>query len=234
MTGTQTHPKPMRVTDLIEQKKQGSIVVCTTQFDILPVDFQHRSNPFQAYIFLCQYSGTVDGRVYTFRKCYARGCPHNLCPHVSQAVLIANRYLQRDYYRLESAGIAVENKLFTLEEMVRKFDQQKEDAGPAVALHDYVQLAQKGHEVLVHPSVELVSAVEHFDRFENKMMFLMAEFSIACQGVTHHVERCLACYPVDNEADERQAKVDLANARLKLFYEELASAGGKTEKIYFV
>ena len=62
----------------------------------------------------------------------------------------------------------------------------------------------------------------------------MAEFSIACQGVTHHVERCLACYPVDNEADERQAKVDLANARLKLFYEELASAGGKTEKIYFV
>jgi hypothetical protein len=233
MAGTQTHHKPMRVTDLIERINQGSTVVCRTQFDILPVDFQHRSNPFQAYIFLCQYSGTVDEMKYSFRKCYARGCPHNLCPHVSQAVLIANRYLQRDYHRLETAGIAVDKQLFTLEEMVRKFDRKKDDADSALALHDYVNLAKEGCEVIVNPSLELVSAVEHFDRFENKMIFLMADFSIACQGSTHQVERCLACYPVDKEADEKQAKIDVANARLKLFYEALESAGGQAEKLFF-
>jgi hypothetical protein len=233
MTGSQTPPPPMRITDLIDRHNQGSTVVCQTRFDILPVDFRHRSNPFQAYIFLCQYGGTIDARDYAFRKCYARGCPHNWCPHVSQAVLIANRYLQRDYQRLETAGIAVEKKLFTLEEMLRKFDQQKDDIGTAMALHDYVSLAKEGHEVSVSSALELVSAVEHFDRFDNKMIFLMADFSVTCREETHHVERCLACYPVDREADERQAKIDVANARLKLFYEELASAGGKAERQYF-
>jgi hypothetical protein len=56
------------------------------------------------------------GRIYAFRKCYARGCPNNLCPHVSQAVMIANRYLQRDYRRMEDAGLKVEKNLFTLED----------------------------------------------------------------------------------------------------------------------
>jgi hypothetical protein len=233
MTGTQTHSTPIRVTDLIERHNQGSAVVCQTKFDILPVDFQHRSNPFQAYIFLCRYSGTIDGGSYTFRKCYARGCPHNLCPHVSQAVLIANRYLQRDYHRLEAAGIAVEKNLFTLEEMVLKFDRQKDDTASAISLHDYIKLAREGVAFTVKPTLELVSAVEHFDRFENKMAFLMADFAASYQGVTHHVERCLACYPIDNEAEERQAKVELANARLRLFYEELESVGGKAEKPYF-
>ena len=148
-------------------------------------------------------------------------------------MLIANRYLQRDYHRLEKAGIPVDPKLFSLEEMVLKFDQQQDEADPAMALHDYVRLAGEGSEVTVKPSLEFVSAVEHFDRFENKMVFLMADFSVTCQGRTQHLERCLACYPVDKEADERQTKVDLANARLSLLYEALESAGGKTDKTFF-
>jgi hypothetical protein len=233
MTGTQTPRAPLRVTDLIERHNRGLAVVCRTRFDILPVDFKHRSNPFKAYIFLCQYSGTIDGSDYSFRKCYARGCPHNLCPHVSQAVLIANRYLQRDYYRLENAGIPIEKKLFSLEEMVLKFDSQHDEADPAMTLFDYVQLAGKGQTVAIRPTLEFVSAVEHFDRFENKMIFLMADFAIICQGTTHHLERCLACYPVDKEAEERQAKVDLANARLELLYQDLESAGGQVDKVLF-
>ena len=233
MTGTQPTRPPLRITDLISRRNAGSTVVCNTAFDILPVDFEHRSNPFKAFIFLCQYSGTVDGADYTFRKCYARGCPHNLCPHVSQAVLIANRYLQRDYHRLETAGIAIEKKLFSLEEMVLKFNQQQDADDPAMALYDYVQLAGEGQEVAIRPSLEFVTAVEHFDRFENKTIFLMADFAVTCQGKTVHLERCLACYPVDNQAEERQAKIQLANARLDLFYQDLESAGGEAEKTFF-
>ena len=108
MKGTRVNVMPKRVTDLIEARRNGAEVSCETAFEIVPVDFEHRHNPFQAFVFLCRYSGSVDGRPYTFRKCYARGCPHNLCSHVSQARLIANRYLQRDYRRLREVGIEVE------------------------------------------------------------------------------------------------------------------------------
>ena len=108
-------------------KRHGATVTCQTAFEILPVDFQHRANPFRAHIFLCLYYGAIDGETYAFRKCYARGCPNNLCPHVSQAVLIANRYLQRDYHRLESAGIEIEKSFFTLADMLVQFEQSSED-----------------------------------------------------------------------------------------------------------
>ena len=56
------HDPPNRVTDLIALKKKGLAVTCATSFEILPVDFVHRANPFQAYIFLCRYDGTIDGQ----------------------------------------------------------------------------------------------------------------------------------------------------------------------------
>ena len=105
MAKTSLNNPPGRVMDLVGLKKKESIVTCITSFEILPVNFEHRDNPFQAFIFLCRYKGTIDGEEYEFRKCYARGCPHNLCPHVFQAVMIANRYFQRDYHKLQRSDI---------------------------------------------------------------------------------------------------------------------------------
>ena len=61
---------PNRVTDLIGMKTRRLDVTCQTSFEILPVDFAHRANPFQAYIFLCRYDGSIDGKEYSFRKCW--------------------------------------------------------------------------------------------------------------------------------------------------------------------
>jgi hypothetical protein len=94
-------------------------------------------------------------------------------------------------------------------------------------------LAGEGQAVAIRPTLEFVTAVEHFDRFENKTVFLMADFVVTCQGKTVHLERCLACYPVDKEAEERQAKIELANARLELLYRDLESAGGEADKAFF-
>ena len=233
MTGSPIAKSACRVTDLVECKQQGSAVVCRTEFEILPVDFQHRDNPFQAYIFLCRYAGDVDGAPYTFRKCYARGCPHNLCPHVSQAVLIANRYLQRDYHRLEQAGIPIERRLFTLAEMTVKYEGCQEDREPALAIQDYVTMAREGTAVSVVPALELVPAVEHFAGQKNRTMFLMVDFAIACLGKTHRFERCLACYPIDREREEKPEKVDVANARLRLIYEAFMQVGVTCEERFF-
>jgi len=224
---------PHRITDLIAFKESGSMVTVRVDFEILPVDFQHRNNPFQAFIFLCRYAGAVDKEAYGFRKCYARGCPNNLCPHVSQAVMIANRYLQRDYQKLEQAGIAIDRRLFTLEEMTVKFEGYLESHGPMLAIHDYITLAREGNEVSVEPDLEFVPAVEHFANHKNPMIFLMVDFAVTCLGKTHHYERCLACYPMDREAEEKQEKADIANERLRLLYKEFDEASVRYSKTYF-
>ena len=224
---------PSRITDIVELKKKGAKITCRTSFEILPVDFAHRDNPFQAHIFLCRYECTTDGREFSFRKCYARGCSHNLCPHVSQAVMIANRYLQRDYHKLEQAGIEIEKHLFTLEEMMVKFNGYQEEHGPVLAIHDYINIAKEGNEVAVDMALEFVPGVEHFANYENQMIFMMIDFSITCLGKTHHYERCLACYPMEEEKEEKPEQIKIANERLKLLYEEFDQAAVKHEKVFF-
>ena len=233
MEQTTIHFSPNRVTDLVALKQGGRHVSCRTSFEILPVDFHHRDNPFQAYIFLCRYKGNVDNREFTFRKCYARGCPHNLCPHVSQAVMIANRYLQRDYHKLQQAGIHLEKRLFRLEEMTIKFEGYQEDHGPILAIHDYINIAKEGNDVRVNINLEFVPGAEHFANYENQMIFLMVDFIISCLDKTNHYERCLACYPMEKENEERVEKIGIANERLKILYDEFDQAAIQHSKHFF-
>ena len=93
--------------------------------------------------------------------------------------MIANRYLQRDYRRMEDAGIKVENNLFTLEAMMVKFDTTHQAYGEVMAIHDYINLAREGTDVSVDVQLEYVPAVEHFASHKNAQIFLMADFEIA-------------------------------------------------------
>ena len=224
---------PKRVTDLIELKQRGKVVICRTDFEILPVDFSHRANMFQAYIFLCRYTGTIDGKEFVFRKCYSRGCPNNLCPHVFQAVMIANRYLQRDYRRLDACGIEIEKKMFTLEDMMVKFNGYHEEYGPILTIHDYINIAKEGNEVSTDIIIEYVPAVEHFANYENKQTFLMVDFTVTTLGRTNHSERCLACYPTKAEKEEKQISTEVANKRLRLLYQEFDEASIIYNKCFF-
>ena len=233
MEAVATHKPPNRITDLVSLKAQGFEVVCNPTFEILPVDFVHRDNQYRAYVFLCRFNGSIDGQAYTFRKCYARGCPHNLCPHVSQAVMIANRYLQRDYKRLTDAGVQVEKRLFTLEGMVVKFDEMKEEHEPLLAIHDYINIAKEGNAVEVDLTLEFVPGVEHFANYEHQQIFLMASFSITTLGRTYPYERCFACYEAEKEAQEKPQRIETANERLAILFDEFDQASIKYEKRFF-
>lgn len=233
MGQTSINNSPGRITDLVELKKKESIVTCRTSFEILPVDFAYRDNPFQAFIFLCRYEGTIDGEEYGFRKCYARGCPDNLCPHVSQAVVIANRYLQKDYRKLEKAGIEIERQLFTLEDMTVKFDGYQKEHDATLVIHDYINIAKEGNDVSVKVGLKYVPGVEHFVGYDNEMTFMMVEFTVTCLGKTHRSERCLACYQTEREREEKQYRINIANERLKILYDEFDQASIKYEKCVF-
>jgi len=233
MAQTSINNPPSRVTDLVGLKKKGSAVTCETSFDILPVDFAHRDNPFQAFIFLCSYKGTIDAQEYEFRKCYARGCPDNLFPHVSQAVVVANRYLQKDYRRLEQGGIEIERHLFTLEDMTVKFDGYQKEHDATLVIHDYINIAREGNEVAVTVMLEYVPGVEHFVGYDNEMTFMMVGFTITCLEKIHRYERCLACYQTEREKEEKEYRINIANERLKILYAEFDQASIKYEKQLF-
>jgi len=225
---------PRRISDLVEAKQTGAEVMLKTSFEILPVDFHHKSSPFQAYIFLTKYEGTIDGKVFAFRKCYARGCPNNLCTHVSIAVQIANRYLQRDYHSLSSAGIPVEETLFSLDDMVVKFDRLKSDESKALTLHDLVGMARSGEKITLSISLEILPAVEHFAQQQNAQTFLSGEFvAQTAAGETYSCQRCFACYATDDQEREKPAAVKVANARLNLVYQEFEQSGINFTACYF-
>jgi hypothetical protein len=222
-----------RISDLVHLKEEGAAVTCRQTFDVIPVDFQHRKSPFQAHVFLCHFEGEINGEKYAFRKCYARGCPNNLCPHVSQAVMIANRYLQRDYIRLRKTGIEVEERLFTLEDMLVKFDGYQEEHDPTLTMDDYINMAKGGTKVSVDIGLEYVPAVEHFANYQNSQTFLNVDFVVESLGKRHNFQRCVACYQTDREEAEKGDQVEVANARLKEMYQGFGEASIRYEQRFF-
>lgn len=232
----QTHAipqAPKRITDIVNAKAAGAKVVVETRFEILPVDFQHGNSPFQAYIFLAKYFGQLDGESFEFRKCYARGCPNNLCTHVSQAVNIANRYLQRDYRTLHDAGIEMEDALFSLDDMVVKFERLKASDQPALTIPELIGLAKAIRDMRADVQLSFVPAVEHFAGQKNAQTFLSGEFVVKAGPVTYQCHRCFACYPTEKENEEKPLAVRVANARLEGIYQEFERVGIDCEKKYF-
>lgn len=230
MDTAKTYFPPRRITDLVNLKKQGKTVTCSPEFEIYPVDFEHRNKHFQAYVFLCRHKGTIDNQEYGFRKCYARGCPNNLCQHVSQAVMIANRHLQRDYNTLENAGVKVSGQLFTLENMMIEFEHKKQDETPIYTVFDFINMAKQGKNIEVQVEVEEVPAIEHFDYQKNAQTFIICDFNCIIDSKTYCHQRCLSCYSTDKETEERKQAVLTANARLENIYADFDKSGIKYEK----
>lgn len=233
MSPAPIHHPPIRITDLIELKKRGAAISCSSVLDIIPIDFSHRRHHFRAFVFIGRFSGTADHEQYTFRKCYARGCKHDLCPRVSQAVMIANRFLQRDYHRLEQSGIGMEKKLFTLEGSVVRLQALKDDPVETMIIDDYIRLAQGGNQVSVDIALEYVPAIEHFEYHQNHQTFLLADFTVTAQGKTAACQRCLGCYQTEKEPEERPLQVEVANDRLSLIYRDFDQSSIRYEERFF-
>ena len=227
------HKPPISVTDLALLGKEGAQITVDNSFEINEVDLAHEEHPFKAFLFFSRFSGSVDDEEYEFRKCYSRGCTHNLCPHVSQAVMIANRYLQRDYRTLAEAGIEVEGKLFTLESMLAKFEEKRDEFVSTLILEDYINIAKGGDDISIDISLEYLPAVENFANYKEKRVFFAANFNVTHLGETHICQRCLACYAMDNETEEGQTAKELANRRVTSIYAEFDKANIKYNKVFF-
>ena len=227
------HNPPMSVMDLVLLKKAGHKVTADNSFEINEVELDHEEHPFQAFLFFSRFTGAVDEEDYTFKKCYSRGCTHNLCPHVSLAVTIANRYLQRDFAALDEVGIKVDNNLFTLEGMLSKFEEKKDQSGPALILDDYIHIAEEGDDISIHIDLDNFAAVENFEHYKERRMFFEANFAVTHLQEKHNCQKCLSCCALeDSEIDIQKAR-DLANRRAGIIYEKFDRAKIKYNRIFF-
>lgn len=227
------HTPPISVIDLVLLKERGSAVTVDNSFEINEVELVHEEHPFQAFLFFARFFGTVDGKEYTFRKCYSRGCTHNLCPHVTQAVITANRYLNRDYQALKNVGIDVKANLFTLETMLAKFEEKRDEFIATLILEDYIGIARDGDDIAIDIGLEYLPAVENFANHKEKRMFFTGNFNVTHLGETHVCQRCLACYAIEEEIMERQTAQELANQRLSAIYSDFDRANIKYDKVFF-
>ena len=224
---------PNRISELVSSKQKGSPVTCQTNFEIVPLDVENEGKSFKAFIFLCHYRGTVGGEAYGFRKCYARACSDNQCDNIYQAVMTARTYAVADYNALEQAGIVLEKRRMTLEEIVEKFEGMQDEYGPTQVIQDYVDIARAGNDIEIEHRLNFISAQEYIVDYRVQMVFLMVTFQITCYGKIHQHERCYACYPKDQEALEKQDKIDIANARLKILYNKFDQVSIKHEKLFY-
>ncbi len=227
------HTPPISIIDLVLLKEKGSTVTVDNTFEINEVELVQEEHPFQAFLFFSRFFGTVDGEAYSFRKCYSRGCTHNLCPHVSQAVMTANRYLNRDYQAFKRVGIDVKVNLFTLETMLAKFEEKRDEFIATLILEDYINIASEGNDITIDIVLEYLPAVENFVNHKEKRMFFTGNFNVTHLGETHVCQRCLACYAIEEEIMERQTAQELANHRLSVIYRDFDGATIKYNKVFF-
>lgn len=233
MEETIVHNPPISVADLALLKQKGATITANNTFEINEVDLAHEENPFRAFLFFSHFSGVVDGEPYEFRKCYSRGCTHNLCPHVSQAVMIANRYLKRDYKTLEKAGIALEENYFTLEDMLVKFEKKRDEFVATLILEDYIHIAGEGEKVDIKVEPEIFPAVENFANYKEKRIYFSVNFNVNYLGETHVCQRCFSCYAMEQEREYMQTARELANRRLSSIYKAFDKVGIQYNNVYF-
>ncbi|MBN1336244.1 MAG: hypothetical protein JXB39_09810 [Deltaproteobacteria bacterium] len=233
MENTYSDIIPHRICHLVALKEQGAEVTCRTSFAVVNVEFRHRVAPYEAFVFMCTFRGEVNGAPYEFRKCYARGCLHNLCPHISIAVMIANRYLEQDQAALERAGIRFDKELFTIEGMIVKTGGLIEERERALTIEDCIHMAEQGQEVHIRVEPEYVDAVEHFGNAKTSSVFLTANFHVETAGRTDTIQRCLCCFDPKHRPDQHVERAVVANARLQEIYQRLDAAGVHSTKALF-
>jgi len=82
-------------------------------------------------------------------------------------------------------------------------------------------------------SLEYVPAVEHFAGHKNAQVFLMVTVAVAGLGQSSRIERCLACYPAEEESGRKDQAVHIANSRLEILYGQFDEAAIRYDKQFF-
>lgn len=195
------------------------------------VRFEREGRQVDTVILSMEYSGTVDGKPFAFRKDYSFA--DDDAQYALDALLIANNRLQVDYDRLREAGIAIQHELFTFQ---NSFIGLKGDASvksPALRLQNFIHFAQTGIPISVDVTLKRPSIIVKQEDGERKGFGLLAAFVFSTGWEKTTIEKI---YATGSDDDPKKYQVELkkvANKRLERDCERLRRAGIQVDKLAF-
>ena len=178
-----------------------------------------------------EYSGTVDGKPFAFRKDYSFA--DDDAQYALDALLIANNRLQVDYDRLKEAGIAIEHELFTFQNSFIGLNGDASVKSPAMRLQNFIHFAQTGIPISVDVQLKRPSIIVKQEDGERKGFGLVAAFTFSTGWEKTTIEKLYGTGSYDDPKKYLEELKKVANKRLERDCERLRRAGIKMDQIAF-
>jgi len=216
---------------LIDEAASGKKVVLNTKFVREVIKIEREGQPADTIILSVEYSGTVDGNPFDFKKNYS--FTEDEVDYALECLLIANNRLQMDYDRIKGAGIAVKEDFFTLENSFMDLSGDASLKKPAVRLQDFIHLSLAGVSVKVEVTLKYPDLALKQEGLEKKGFACMASFSLTTKGGRTTVEKLYGVGSYDDTKGYQEEIKAVASKRLERDSERLRRAGMKVDRLTF-
>jgi len=229
-----TNAKPEQIkmlATLIDEAATEKKIVLNTK-PIREVIKLKREGPYVDTVILSmEYSGTVNGEPFVFRKDYSLA--DDEAEYALECLLIANNRLQMDYERLEKAGIAVKGEFFTFQNSFLGLPGDASLKKPALRLQNFIHLMHAGVPVSVDVTLKCPDMIVKQANGEKKGFGCMAAFEFTTAESKTTIEKLynVGCY--DDTAEAQAETREVASKRLERDFERLRSAGMKVDALVF-
>jgi len=257
MMGNTPAQKVNMLAVLIGEAASGKKVVLNTKFmreviqsAFLSHDLEHEGPPVDTIILSVEYSGTIDGNPFEFKKNYSFAGVE--VDHALEYLLIANNRLQVDYDRLRVAGIALKEDFFTLENSFMGLSGDASLKKPAIRLQDFIYLSHAGVPVSVAIRLQDFIHLSHAgvpvsvdvtlkypdlvlqqEGLKKKGFACMASFSFSTKEGQTTVEKLYGVGTYDDTKGDQEEIKAVASKRLERDCERLRRAGMEVDQLTF-
>ena len=216
---------------LIDEATAGKRVVLDAKFLREVIKIEREGQPADTIILSVEYSGTVGGIPFEFKKNYS--FTEDEVDYALECLLIANNRLQMDYDRLKAAGIAVKEDFFTLENSFMGLSGDASLKKPAVRLQDFIHLSLAGVSVKVDVTLKYPDLVLKQVGLEKKGFACMASFSFTAKGGQTTVEKLYGVGSYEDTKGYQEEIKAVASKRLERDCDRLRRSGMKVERLTF-
>jgi hypothetical protein len=216
---------------LIDEATAGKKVVLDNKFVREVIKIEREGQPADTVILSVEYSGSVDGKPFEFKKNYS--FTEDEVDYALECLLIANNRLQMDYDRLKAAGIAVKEDFFTLENSFMGLEGDASLKKPAVRLQDFIHLSLAGVSVKVAVTLKYPDLVLKQEGLEKKGFACMAAYSFTAKGSQTTVEKLYGVGSYDDTKGYQEEIKAVASKRLERDCDRLRRSGMKVERLTF-
>ncbi len=213
--------------DLIEAAAAGKKVDLKASPTRDVVRFRREGQDVDTVILSMEYSGTIDGKPFAFKKNYS--LTDDNVKYAVECLLTANNRLQMDYERLKEAGIKAEDEFFTLENSFVGIPGDASTKRPALRLQDFVHLSRTGTRVLVDIDLKRPEIILKQEGMEKKGVAYVADFVFSVGEERTTIEKLYTLGSADESRKYQEEIRYIANKRLERDCERLRNAGMKVD-----